>query len=221
MGHGADLAIVILAREPAAGLLEEIGSEKAAQVYRCFVADAIARVRRVPRAQVYAAWGTVSDRSAAREWEAAGVESLEAAADTLGRHMLRAFDHCLSLGHDRVIAIDARAPNAPLKAVREAAEHLRFLDLVLGPREEGGVYMVGTRGRYPEYFLEAPWEENPAEEQLVGLAVLTGLEYAVLDAWYTIETLADLRLLAQFLQFDVSEDNPCPETSAWLKANLR
>lgn len=225
MGTEGGAAIVILARDPAPGevlpkVAAEIGDVAAAEVYKCFVADTIARVRRLPRMALYVSVARSARPDAAEPWPSEDVPLIEQEGGSVGERLVHAFDYGLGQGHDRVIAIGAASPNIPVKAVREAAEHLRFLEVVLGPCEQGGFYLIGSRGRFPEFFREVPWEDAPETGAAVGRAMLCGLEYAALDQWYSVETMDDLRLLGQFIQFDVSEDNPCPNTAAWLKRNL-
>ena len=216
-------AIIVFAQEAVPGevlpgMAAAVGGEKAAALYGCFVADTLAKIQRLTKPTPYVAvWRT--DAGAPVPQISPEVATFDVTGESMGQRLRQAIDHVLSMGHESAIVLMPTSPNLPLRSIHEALEHLRFLDLVLGPRENGGVYLVGTRGRYADFMTAVPWEDNPETESLAGHAILSALDYAVLDQWYSIETPQDLELLKQFLQFDVSEDNPCPHTAAWLKAN--
>ncbi|MGH7426495.1 MAG: TIGR04282 family arsenosugar biosynthesis glycosyltransferase, partial [Candidatus Methylomirabilales bacterium] len=69
------------------------------------------------------------------------------------------------------------------------------IDLVLGPSEDGGYYLIGLRTLYRELFEDMPWSTAQVVPETFRRAEGQGLKVAVLPPWFDIDTPKDLEQL--------------------------
>jgi hypothetical protein len=111
----------------------------------------------------------------------------------------------------RVVAVDSDSPHLPPAILQSAFELLETNELVVGPTEDGGYYLVGATALHPRLFDRAPLGTNTARDALLGNARSLGLSVAFTDAWYDVDVPADLRRLAAELR---REPGRAPRTAA-------
>ena len=68
-------------------------------------------------------------------------------------------------------------------------------DLVLGPSEDGGYYLIGLRVSRPELFEAMPWSTPQVLPETVRRAHALGLRIAWLPSWFDVDTGSDLERL--------------------------
>jgi hypothetical protein len=69
------------------------------------------------------------------------------------------------------------------------------VDVVLGPTEDGGYYLVGLRTRCPALFEAMPWSTSAVLSLTLDRARRLGLRAVCLPTWYDVDTAADLARL--------------------------
>jgi glycosyltransferase A (GT-A) superfamily protein (DUF2064 family) len=112
-----------------------------------------------------------------------------------------------------VIAIDADSPHLPAAVLEAAFAALDGSDLVVGPTEDGGYYLVGASAAHPGLFDAAPLGTSSACDALCEGARSRGLSVAVARVWYDVDVAADLLRLAAELR---AEPARAPRTAALL-----
>jgi hypothetical protein len=96
--------------------------------------------------------------------------------------------------------IDSDTPTLPVGLLENAVTLVASgdPDLVLGPSEDGGYYLIGLRRLRPELFEGMPWSTPAVFEETLRRADALGLRTAQLDSWYDVDTAIDLaRLTAE------------------------
>src|SRR2546426_462465 len=73
------------------------------------------------------------------------------------------------------------------------------VDVVLGPTEDGGYYLIGLRTVYRELFEAMAWSTSRVFPETIRRADAKGLRVACLPAWYDIDTSDDLARLRMAL----------------------
>jgi rSAM/selenodomain-associated transferase 1 len=187
-------------------LAASLGAETAARLYETFVAATVARLSAVECRRVLAY--TPADDQTLTAFQAAGLSdwSLEPQAEgDLGARITAYFDQQFRSGAQRVVLLGSDSPNVPLIEVQAAFEHLKTDDVVLGPTEDGGYYLVGAAHQTPPIFHDIPW--STPEVLAATTARLAGLRHTLLDAWYDVDELFDLHRLLEDLR-DQSEKEP-------------
>jgi len=113
----------------------------------------------------------------------------------------------------RVVAVDSDSPHLPPAMLRSAFELLEANDVVVGPTEDGGYYLVGASAIHPHLFDLAPLGTDGARDALLENARRLGLSVAFTEACYDVDLPADLCRLAAELRI---EPERAPRTAALL-----
>jgi glycosyltransferase A (GT-A) superfamily protein (DUF2064 family) len=91
-------------------------------------------------------------------------------------------------------------------------------DVVLGPTEDGGYYLIGVRAPHRELFEKMPWSTSEVLEITRRRAAAAGLRALCLSSWFDVDTPDDLERLRATL--DQANDTTACETRRFL-ANWR
>ncbi len=113
----------------------------------------------------------------------------------------------------RVIAFDSDSPHLPRAILESAFGLLDTNDLVVGPTEDGGYYLVGASAEHSRLFDAAPLGTSSACDALRAGARALGLSVGMTDAWYDVDVPADLFRLAADLRL---RPERAPRTAAFL-----
>jgi uncharacterized protein len=118
----------------------------------------------------------------------------------LGERMRNAFEEMLR-SFDRVVIIGTDSPTFPASTIENAFEALRANDVVLGPAEDGGYYLIGSRFVIPEMFKEIAWGSANVLKQT--RAVLSKYSVCLLPYCFDVDTPKDLdRLYSEIQSID-------------------
>ncbi len=193
--------VALLAKTPAPGraktrLSPPLSPQEAASVARACLTATVESL--VPAACV--SWTIFLDGPEER-WVAAlaaahGMRTARQTAGDLGARIRAAFRVLRSAGATRVIAVGADSPTLPPARITEAVLALASSDVVLGPTEDGGYYLVGTRVGDEAIFRDIPWSTGEVLSVTLERAEAAGLSVRLLPAWYDIDDPGDLKRLS-------------------------
>ncbi len=205
-------ALVLVCRRPAPGvgkrrLAEALGdaaTTKGGQLLlNCAVADAEGwpgPVVVAPANRLDAEWagGLLARESDVVPQQSGNLgERIAALHSTLHQ---RGQTECLYIGSD--------APALDVEYLESAALALRQTDVVLGPAEDGGVTLMGTRQLWPD-LAPLDWGTDKLGEQLERACRLAGLSVTLLEQRFDVDLPADLLRLQLELR-----DDPRPSRRA-------
>jgi uncharacterized protein len=187
-------ALAIFAKTPLPGLVKTrltppLSPEEAADLYRCMLLDTIARVDSL-------AYDTFifydGDEQFFRE-AAPELGLFPQDGEDLGLRLERAFSTLISLGYRTRVVIGTDAPDLPLPFIEEAFRNMAAgSDVVFGPAEDGGYYLVALGGDYGKLFHEIPWSSAQVLERSLERVSDAGLTATLLPAWYDVDSFEDL-----------------------------
>ncbi len=104
----------------------------------------------------------------------------------LGARMNLALQDAFREGVSNAVLVGSDIPRLGRGILCDAFCALSTRDVVIGPAEDGGYYLIGMRRPYPRLFDDIPWSTEAVcrmtEEKLCGAAV----------SYETLETLADI-----------------------------
>ena len=120
---------------------------------------------------------------------------------------------CFVADFSRVIALDSDSPHLPRATLESALALLDTNDLVVGPTEDGGYYLVGASAIHARLFDAAPLGTSSACDALRANARELGLSVGLTDPWYDVDLPADLLRLAADLGL---RPERAPRTAAFL-----
>ncbi len=104
--------------------------------------------------------------------------------------------------HDKVLLIGSDAPSLPTDHILACLECLE-VDTVLGPADDGGFYLIGSRRPLPN-LQEVRWSSHYALEDTREVLLRADLTNEVGPYWYDIDTVEDLWRLER----DLPPDSP-------------
>lgn len=199
--QNGDALILFFVKHPEPGevktrLAESIGSEKTAQLYRCFILDLLAKLRsvRLPfRICVY----PEQKREMLMRWLGREYEYNPQRGVDLGERMAAAFHDAFSGGHRRVILMGSDFPDLPQTFLEEALGALNTHDAVIGPAMDGGYYLIGFRKEtfFPQVFVGMDWGTEGVFRQTLSILKAHTTQVYVLPVWNDIDTIEDLKQL--------------------------
>lgn len=196
-------------------LAKRIGARPAAVIYRSFVAALVTRFALTGDDRVLC-FAPPSQREA---FIKAGGSSWRATAQTegdLGRRMTTFFEQTFARGAERVVLIGSDSPDLPIEYVQQAFRTLEHDDVVLGPTEDGGYYLVGMSGLHVEIFAGIDWSTASVWQQTTERITAANLTSAHLPRWYDVDEAADLARLRARLSAAVGTDTSLAELLAVL-----
>ncbi|MDP5119965.1 MAG: DUF2064 domain-containing protein [Spirosomaceae bacterium] len=81
---------------------------------------------------------------------------------TFAERYKNAIKFCFDAGYERVVSIGNDSPDLTADIIREAAEKLLTHNIVAGPAEDGGVYLLGlNKATFDEnLFVNLPWQQD-------------------------------------------------------------
>jgi rSAM/selenodomain-associated transferase 1 len=215
-----DPVVVIMAKRPAVGqtktrLSPPLTAEEAAALYEAMLRDTIALVAGLEGVTLAIAVTPPEAIGAFRSMGPSDAILLAVAGADIGDCLIQALGALLAAGHSSAIAINSDGPTLPAAYLRQAVARLEDADLVLGPSEDGGYYLIGLKRRQPELFRGIEWSSERVTAQTLDRAEALGLGVALLPPWYDVDTPADLdRLRAELATLPAGA---LPHTRRWLR----
>ena len=145
-------AVALFAKFPVPGLAKtrlvpKLGEEGAAALHRRLVERTLATVR--ASGLPFAVWTTGADHDVFAEWLGADVPLVEQGEGDLGDRLARVPAPAILLGAD--------VPDLSADHLRQAAEALMKVPVVIGPAADGGYYLLGFREPVPFLWCDMHW----------------------------------------------------------------
>lgn len=218
----SDTALVVMARYPEKGktktrLARTIGDDEALHLYRAFLIDLAQRF--VNQEDFDLHWAYAPTEANYASFMATLVPSLakymryfpQEGAD-LGRRLHLVFKEMQKRGVHNTIVIGSDVPHIGRDIVANARKALDKADVVLGPADDGGYYLIAMREPY-DVFSGIPMSTNVVMQMTMNLAHQQGLKVHLLQPLFDIDEITDLLRLAALLEKDSSF---APATTAYL-----
>jgi uncharacterized protein len=199
-------ALLVVAKQPAPGqvktrLCPPLDGETAAALYAAFLGDVLDIMRQVPDVERTIAYLPVDAGAyfAALAPDMAHVPQCGADLGERLDHMLAA---ALRTGAQQAVVMSSDCPTLPAAFVAEAFRRLDGpADVVLGPSDDGGYYLIGLKQPQPRLLREVRMSTASVLHDTIALADTLGLHVALLPPWYDVDTVEDLdRLRAELAE---------------------
>lgn len=171
-------------------LAEDVGMFLALDVYQELVNHTAKTVRKVEADKMvfYSEYVEVED-----VFEGDDFEYNVQTGNTLGERMQNAFNHAFEKGYSRVTIIGSDCYDLKKKHLEEAFDQLEINDVVIGPAEDGGYYLLGLNGPCPALFEGKEYSHEKVFEELMKEVQELELEYHLLPKLNDIDTIEDVK----------------------------
>jgi rSAM/selenodomain-associated transferase 1 len=227
-------ALAIMTKTPRAGTVKTrlqppLTPEEAAALNICFLRDIAAAIAKASCSNSLRPSPTVTARGVAvftpAGSEADYAEILPAQFNLLpqrgtdfGERLTNAFEDLLVSGFESCCLINSDSPTVTAEAFRIAVHSLHTQDdrqLVLGPSNDGGYYLIGMKKLHRRVFEEIDWSTEHVFAQTVERAHEIGLKIETLPTFFDIDDPAALHRLCDELLG--AERENAPATKAFLQ----
>ncbi|UCE75120.1 MAG: TIGR04282 family arsenosugar biosynthesis glycosyltransferase [Methanomassiliicoccales archaeon] len=190
-------AIVVMAREPQPNkvktrLTPPLNPQTASKIYRGFLLDRIKQISGISDAHHFIAYTPSSAVQFFRNITPDSFTLLAQEGKDLGERLSNISYVLFEKGYEKVIIMDSDSPNLPTNHIFTALKNLDNADLVLGPCEDGGYYLVGLSLHVPEIFKDIPWSTSEVMKTTIRRAESAGKTISFLEKWYDVDTKEDL-----------------------------
>jgi len=174
-------------------LIPALGPETTAELYRVLAEEEMRRTR--PQGGEYRRTLLFAPEEARTELTAwIGDEPLvpQVGAD-LGGRLSAAFAAAFDEGASRVVMIGTDVPWVSRELVLEAFAALEGHDVVLGPAQDGGYYLLALARHRPALFEGIAWSTPSVLSATAERAGALGLSVKLLESLRDVDTIEDLR----------------------------
>jgi rSAM/selenodomain-associated transferase 1 len=198
-------------------LIGELTPAEAATLHFAFLEDLLDRLR--PGSfDLRLAWA-LDPGEPVPEGTFPGIPGVRQEGEGLGERLFRTLADAAAEA-PAVAALGSDHPTLPLAVVHEAFERLERpengADVVLGPAEDGGYYLIGLRAAavVPRLFEEIAWSTDQVFPETLARCEELGLRVELLPEAADVDTPDDLRrLAARFAAAaERGDDLDCPRT---------
>ncbi|MDE0569529.1 MAG: TIGR04282 family arsenosugar biosynthesis glycosyltransferase [Verrucomicrobiales bacterium] len=187
-------------------LANDIGAEKAAEIYKILVQRVIQRISSIYSQLEGVCWvfDPIEKEYAIKDWITKELNDLgftdlkrhifwSQSDGDLGDRLQSAFEKAFSLDYHRIIAIGTDCIELDSRTIERALVSLSSeRSIVFGPSFDGGYYLVGMRSNLGlSIFRSIPWSTSKVLEQSLDQAVSLDLEYTLLEEFNDVDTLED------------------------------
>jgi rSAM/selenodomain-associated transferase 1 len=200
-------ALIIVAKKPEAGqtktrLSPPLTGEQAAQLYHCFLLDTLELMQQVEVARPILAYTPDEARTFFQDLAPHGFELRPQVGPDLGERLHNVLSACLRNGYGQAVVMDSDSPTLPVEVLRQAFDALDDpeVDVVFGPCEDGGYYLIGLKQPNAALFRGIPMSTPRVAAETLQRAREHGLRVAQLPRWYDVDVYADLKRLRKELR---------------------
>ena len=151
--------LLIFTRNPELGkvktrLAKTIGAEKALAIYKFLLAHTKKVTEKIAcdKAVYYSVKVKEDDL-----WNGEIYQKKQQLGEDLGIRMQNAFQDAFAAGYEKVIIIGTDLIDLSEEIIEKAYLQLESNDVVMGPAEDGGYYLLGMKSLHPNIFENKPW----------------------------------------------------------------
>ena len=180
--------LILFTRYPAPGksktrLIPALGPEGAADLQRKMTLHTVIVARRAARRLSLSleVGFTGADESLFESWLGPDLAYTAQSDGDLGRRMSEAFRQGFDGGDSSIVLVGSDTPELTVDIVESAFGSLESHDLVLGPSQDGGYYLIGLRQPAHELFQRISWGTGRVLSETLDRAHRIGLSVILLD----------------------------------------
>ena len=215
-------ALVVMAKRPFPGhsktrLTPPFSAEAAAALYESFLKDTLHLVRTTAAAVPFVAYTPTGVETVAYFRSLApDFELIAQHGRTLGERLDSVLSGLLNNGFNQVAAINSDSPTLPQVYLDEAFNRLDDpkIDVVLGPCDDGGYYLIGWKRAHPRLVREVQMSTDQVLADTLAIAAEEKLNVSLLPPWYDVDDMADF----ERIQRDIAAN---PDVAVYTRRNLR
>lgn len=170
-------------------LAATIGQQAALEVYK----KLLIRTREVTIGLDCDKFLFYSEKIEEDDWPKERYHKVEQQGKTLGDRIRHAFNLMHQKGYGHTIIIGSDCYDINQKLIESAFDDLEHDDLVVGPANDGGYYLLGTNGYFPSLFEEINWSTTTVLRETIEKAKALNLKTKFKEELVDLDTFDDLK----------------------------
>lgn len=188
--------LLIFARHPALGqvktrLAATVGTAEALRIYRELLTHTRTAAAGVAKQKtLWLAGDAPTTGSEFEDWQE--FEQRPQPAGDLGERMHQAFETAFASGATAAAIIGTDCPELSTEILEAAFSHLTTHDVVVGPAEDGGYYLLGMKALVADFFENKPWSTETVLAATLADAERLDLRVAHLPTLSDVDNADDL-----------------------------
>lgn len=202
--RATDERLIIFTRYPEPGktktrLIPALGPEGAAELQRSMTEDTLNNARRLKTRRPVSLELRYEggNKTLMQEWLGEHLTFRAQGGGDLGARMKRAFRDAFRAGARRIVIIGTDCPDLNSELLEAAFDALQRSDVVIGPANDGGYYLIGLRRPLPHLFDGIRWGSEEVLEQTLQRVREVEIHLSLL-AWLSdVDRPEDLALYEQ------------------------
>lgn len=189
--------IVIMAKQPNRGgtktrLVPPLTFTEAANLYQALLLDTIDLVTSIAAVDMAVGVTPPAARSFFQQITPPQTYLLPVEGSDIGACIHTVTAKLFAQGYQKVLAINSDGPSLPADYLTRAVELLDHHEVIFGPNDDGGYYLVGLVQPQPQLFQEIPWSTDQVFKQSLSRSAELGLRTGILPSWFDIDSGDDL-----------------------------
>ena len=118
----------------------------------------------------------------------------------LGERMKNAIHEGFNDGYESIVLLGSDLPNISSSIISKGLNALDQTEIVFGPAEDGGYYLVGMNKPHAFIFENKPWSDSKLLETTLNELKNKNIDVSLLETLNDIDTFEDLKQYPEFLK---------------------
>jgi len=182
--------LIVFIKNPIQGkvktrLAKDIGDKKALAAYKLLLQYTHDIVMKTDTAKYLYYSDFIEDED---EWSSRDFRKMVQYGDDLGKCMFNAIEFSL-LENKHVVLIGSDCPTIKKKHIDTAFKQLKTRDVVLGPAEDGGYYLIAVKENSKALFHDIEWSTSQVLDVTLEKIKELGLSYCLIEQLEDVDTV--------------------------------
>lgn len=198
-------------------LSQDIGKDKAAEIYSWMAETVVHDLAKSNLHETIIFFDPPERKKEVEDWLNVGYRLFPQEGKSLGERMTNAFDKTFPLGAEKAIIIGTDCVEISDEIISQAFDALDLVDVVIGPAEDGGYYLLGMTKPTPEIFDDIDWSTELVLNQTLKKIEEQGLRFVLLKKLRDIDTVNQL---SNELMLKIQKNDISIESTALIKNEI-
>lgn len=188
------IGLIIFIKNPLLGkvksrLAKTLGQEKALAVYKKLLEKTKCETLKLPIDKYL----FYSEEILEDDWPIESFHKELQIGTSLGERMQNAFKLLFEKGYNKVMIIGSDCYDITNQIIYSSAQDLADHDIVIGPANDGGYYLLGANEFFPELFQNIKWSTPLVLSQTLEAAKNRNLKFKLKEELVDLDTFEDLK----------------------------
>jgi len=186
--------VAVLAKSPERGkvktrLASAIGEDQALEVYKFL----LEKLNREIDSSEYKTHVHLDSENLDSWTYFQSAEMFQQSTGNVGERMSNSFLKSFDTNSGPVVLVGTDIPDLNASILKKSFQLLEQNDVVIGPSEDGGYYLIGMNQHHPEIFQLSAWSHPHVLKETIEICDKLNLSYSLVDTLNDIDTFEDLK----------------------------